>query len=95
MASNVREGRKEEQIRQICERARRTVGFNKIGEEDIRRMYGEAVPWGGATTRENALHLAVQEFMDCEMKVKSNERESMEIEEIFEKKSGELDTVYG
>ena len=84
----------EEKIRDICEKSRRTVGFYRIGEDDILRMYGDAVPWGGAKTREQARKLAVREFMACEMKISPTDQDHMEIEDIFERKSENLDTVY-
>ena len=89
-----REGGREDQIKIICEKARRTVGFARIGEDDISRMYGEAVPYGGAKNREEAVLMAVQEFMEYELKIKSKEQESMIIEELFERKSEQLDTIY-
>ena len=85
---------KEEQTKKICEKARRTIGFNRIGEDDILRMFGEAVPWGGAKTREQARKLAIQEFMACELKITKLDQEHMEIEDIFERKSEHLDTLY-
>lgn len=84
----------EEQVRRILERARRTIGFKRIGEDDVQRMYKEAVPYGGATTREQAVLMTVREFMDCELKIKHYEQQSMEIEEVFERKGAELDTIY-
>ena len=90
----VKEPSEAEKIRTICEKARRTVGFFKIGEDDIKRMYGEAVPYGGAENREQALLLAVREFMDMELKIKREEQANMIIEDLFERKSEELDTVY-
>ena len=89
-----RELGREEQIKIICEKSRRTVGFARIGEDDISRMYGEAVPYGGAKNREEAILLAVQEFMDYELKIKPKEQESMAIEDLFERKSEQLDTIY-
>ena len=68
--------------------------FYRIGEDDIKRMYGEAVPYGGAENREQAVLLAVKEFMDMEHKIKREEQENMIIEDLFERKSEELDTVY-
>ena len=107
MANDVREGRQEiihgrevgehweeEQIKTICEKSRRTIGFKQIGENDIKRMYGEAVPYGGASTRDEALILTVKEFMHYELKIAAFDQENMEIEEIFERKSEQLDTVY-
>ena len=85
---------KEEHIRKICDKTRRTIGFNRIGEDDILRMYGEAVPWGGAKTREQARKLAAQEFMACELKISKLDLVQMEIEDIFERKSDHLDTIY-
>jgi hypothetical protein len=90
----VREKGMEEKIRNICEKARRTIGFYRIGEDDILRMYKDAVPWGGAKTREQARTLAVREFMACEMKIPPKDQEHMEIEDIFERRSDQLDTVY-
>ena len=42
-----REVGRKDQIKIICEKARRTVGFARIGEDDISRMYGEAEGQGG------------------------------------------------
>ena len=83
-----------EQVGIVCEKARRTIGFSRIGEDDIKRMYGEVMPYGGARTREEAVHLSVKEFMHYEMKIKPEEQATMPIEELFERKSEELDTIY-
>ena len=48
-----------DQTKNICDKARRTIGFYKICEEDISRMYGESVPFRGAAIREQAPSLAV------------------------------------
>ena len=45
-------------------------------------MYGEAVPYGGAENREQALLLAVREFMDMELKIKREEQANMIIEDL-------------
>ena len=90
----VREQGKEELIRSICEKSRRTIGFKRIDENDIKRMYGEAVPYGRAGNREEALLLTVREFMHYELKISANEQDNMEIEELFERRSEQLDTVY-
>ena len=84
----------DEQVRIVCEKARRTIGFSRIGEDDIKRMYGEVMPYGGANTREEAVILSVKEFMHYELKIKPEEQEGMTIEELFERKSEELDTIY-
>ena len=52
------------------------------------------MPYGGAATREDALLLAVREFMNYELKIKPHEQDKMVIDELFEKKSENLDTVY-
>ena len=54
------EGGREEKVKNICEKARRTIGMNRIDEKDIKRMYSET--YGGASTREQARLLAVQEI---------------------------------
>ena len=87
-----REVGREEKILNICEKSRRTIGLNRIDEKDIKRMYSEA--YGGASTREEARILAVKEFMLCELKISRKDQEHMEIEDIFEKRSEELDTLY-
>ena len=43
-----RETEREEKIRNICEKARRTVGLNRIDENDIKRMFSET--YGGLET---------------------------------------------
>ena len=76
---------REEKIRNISEKARRTIGFNRIDEKGIKRMYNEA--YGGASIREQAKLLAVQEFMLCKLKILKKDQEHMEIEAVFERKS--------
>ena len=88
----VREIGRKEKIMNICEKSRRTIGFNIIDEKDIKRMFSEA--YGGASTREQAKLLAVQEFMLCELKISIKDQEHMEIEDVFERRSEELDTLY-
>ena len=87
-----REVGREEKIEVLCEKARRTIGLNRIDEKDIQRMYSET--YGGASSRERARLLAVKEFMLCELKISSKDQEHMEIEDIFERRSEELDTLY-
>ena len=87
-----REAEKEEKIRSVCEKARRTIGLNRIDENDIKRMFSET--YGRARNKEEAKLLAVKEFLKCELKISNKDQEHMEIEDIFEKKSEELDTLY-
>ena len=94
VGGDVREVGEEERIMAICEKSRRTVGLKRIDEKDIQRMFGEAMPYGGAKNRDEARDLAVKEFMHYELKIKPDDQETMIIEEMFERRSDHLDTVY-
>ena len=57
---DVTKGGKEEKVKMICEKARRTIRFKQIDEKDIQRMFGEAMPYGGAKSRDQARNMTVK-----------------------------------
>ena len=69
-----------------CEKARRTVGFSRIGENDIKRLHCEVMSYGGANIREEDVNLSVKEFMHYELEIKPEEQEGMGIRELLERK---------
>ena len=78
----------QDQVREIISLGRRTVGLFKIDQEDVERMRQEQ--YGGAQSEEEEWQLAVQEYLRCELKLDSNTRRTMEIEQIFPPYSGDF-----
>ena len=70
-----------DEITRIISLARRTVGLHRIDSSDLERMRQQQ--FGGAKTEDEEKHLAVQEYLRCELKIGNDIQESMEIEEIF------------
>ena len=71
----------ENEVAEIIDVARRTVGLYKIDRSDLARMRLEH--FGGATTEEEEKKLAVKEYLRCELKFGPEEIEDMEVESIF------------
>ena len=75
----------EARIKEIIDLARRTVGLDRIGKDDLVRMRQEQ--YGGAKTEGEEMMLAVQEYIKCELKMDSDTLERMEVENIFSEDS--------
>ena len=71
----------EADLRSIISLSRRTVGLQKIDQNDLMRMRQEQ--YGGAKTEEEEMNLAVQEFLRLELKLAKTTLENMKIERIF------------
>ena len=74
-------GSMDPEVAEIIDRARRTVGLSRIDSDDLIRM--RQVQFGGATNEEEEKLLAVKEYLKCELKIRSEDIEKMEIENIF------------
>ena len=68
-------------LRQIISLSRRTVGLQRIDQNDLIRMRQEQ--FDGAKTVEDERFLAVKEFLGAELKLPKASIEKMEIEKIF------------
>ena len=75
------EGGEAEKITELISLARRTVGLYRIDSSDLDRMRQQQ--FGGAKTEDEEKHLAVQEYLRCELKIGNDIQEGMEVEEIF------------
>ena len=72
---------KNQEVAEIIDHARRTVGLFKIDNDDLKRMRLDH--FGGAKSEEEEMTLAVKEFLRCELKLNSEDIEDMLIENIF------------
>ena len=71
----------EEKLGGIISLGRRTVGLQRINQEDLTRM--RKPQYGGAKSEDEEKVLAVREFLKCEMKFDDEALDEMEIERIF------------
>ena len=71
----------EDKRRELISLSRRTVGLQRIDNQDIQRMFQEQ--YGGAKSEEEARLLAVKEYLRLELKLSEGTIEQMEIERIF------------
>ena len=71
----------ETEVAEIIDHTRRTVGLYKIDGADLARM--REVRYGGATTEDEEKLLAVKEYLVCELKIRQEDVNKMEIENIF------------
>ena len=68
-------------VAEIIDMARRTVGLCSIDSTDLARM--RQAQFGGATTEEEEKEYAVREYLRCELKIRDETADKMEIENIF------------
>ena len=79
--SSMTPGNLSEELRSITSLSRRTVGLQKIDQDDLIRMRQEQ--FGGAKSEEEEQMLAVQEFLLYELKLPKTTTSRMQIERIF------------
>ena len=68
----------QDQLKSIISMARRTVGLQRIDQQDLIRM--RQAQYGGARSAEEEKLFAVREFLECEVKLPKDTIELMKIE---------------
>ena len=71
----------QDQLKSIISMARRTVGLQRIDQQDLIRM--RQAQYGGARSAEEEKLFAVREFLECEVKLPKDTIELMKVEKIF------------